>query len=348
MKKITMQSIADALNTSRVTVWKVLNNQPGVSEVLRNEVLRAASELGYKNIKNSAFMSSVQDTHQATQKVNTTTISVVVARPESSIFWLNIIHQIAKESSMHHINLMYNYLPSHASSSYALPSSLTNGSIQGMIILNVYDNDILSILNKLEIPKIFLDTTADFSFESLTGDLVLLEGKSTLFHITDHMIQKGKTDIGFIGDIHYAKTNMDRYEGFLNAMKSNHLSVDSKKCLTSSIGIETYKEEINNFLDNLSKLPEAFVCASDYVASFVLQYLSDNGYRVPEDILITGYDGSKEYSGIADFLTTVPVNIKTLGKRLVQQLLYRMNSKDHSPSVTYIYSNILWSKSTDS
>ena len=43
MEKVTMQDIADMLNISRVTVWKVLNNQPGVSK-LRDKVLLAAIE----------------------------------------------------------------------------------------------------------------------------------------------------------------------------------------------------------------------------------------------------------------------------------------------------------------
>jgi LacI family transcriptional regulator len=47
MKKTTMQDVADALNISRVTVWKVLNNQPGVSDILCNQILSKARELGY-------------------------------------------------------------------------------------------------------------------------------------------------------------------------------------------------------------------------------------------------------------------------------------------------------------
>ena len=47
MAKATMQDIADALNTSRITVWKALNNRPGVSAALRAEIQRKAQELGY-------------------------------------------------------------------------------------------------------------------------------------------------------------------------------------------------------------------------------------------------------------------------------------------------------------
>ena len=47
MSKVTMQSIADALNVSRITIWKALTNRPGISEKLRQEVLAKAEEMGY-------------------------------------------------------------------------------------------------------------------------------------------------------------------------------------------------------------------------------------------------------------------------------------------------------------
>ena len=47
MKKPTMQMIADAVGVSRITVWKVLNNRPGVSHLLQNQILEAAVKMGY-------------------------------------------------------------------------------------------------------------------------------------------------------------------------------------------------------------------------------------------------------------------------------------------------------------
>ena len=35
MSKVTMQDLADALQVSRITVWKALTNRPGVSDKLR-------------------------------------------------------------------------------------------------------------------------------------------------------------------------------------------------------------------------------------------------------------------------------------------------------------------------
>lgn len=348
MKKITMQEIADALNISRVTVWKVINNYSGVSEVLKEQILSKANEMGYNKNNNEPVSQNAPSIKTTISSKNEpTTVSVVVSRPESSVFWMNIIHQIAKELDKNNINLMYTYLPSKLTEGYTLPKVLTNETVQGIIVLNVYDYELLSVLNQLKIPKVFLDMVTSMPIDTLTGDLFLLEGKSSIQQITNTIIKKGRTEIGFIGDIEYAKTNQDRYKGFLAAMEQSKLSVNKNYCLTKNIGIYTYAEEINDFLSNLKKMPEAFVCASDYVASFLLQYLNEHNYRVPEDVAVSGYDGSTEYPYLVGSLTTVHVKTRDLGKRLANQLIYKINSPDSPLEVTYVHSNIIYADSTN-
>jgi LacI family transcriptional regulator len=343
MKKVTMQEIADVLQISRVTVWKVFSNREGVSEDLRDKIIKKAEEMNYAVPEH--LKSKVLDT--PTNKVQEqTTISVTVSRPETSIFWLKIIHRLAKELNKYNINLLYTYLPSIAPNDYTLPPALTNQSVQGMIVLNVYDKKILNMLNKLTIPKVFMDMVTSMPFESLQGDLVLLEGKHCVSQIVDTIIKKGRTEIGFIGDINYAQTNYDRWEGYLTAMRNNNITVNPKYCMTGSIGIDTYQEEIEAFLDNLDKIPEAFICASDYIGHILLQYCNKHKYRVPQDIAVSGYDNNHEYQDTEE-LTSVQVQNETIGKRLVAQLLYRMENPDASFEIITIHSKVVFRKSTD-
>ena len=79
MRKVTMQDIADSLGVSRVTVWKVFNNQNGVSSSLREAVLTKAQELGYTK---NRIVSPVDQKEK--------TVSLIVSRPDSSTFWTNI------------------------------------------------------------------------------------------------------------------------------------------------------------------------------------------------------------------------------------------------------------------
>jgi len=330
MAKTTMQNIADALNISRVSVWKVFNNQRGVSDTLKKQVIMKANELNY-------FKPILQAIGEPSKEK---TVSVIVSRPESAIFWTNIIHRVAQELARCNINLMYAYVPSSYSQDFLLPNSLTNGTVEGAIILNIYDRKILKIINKLSIPKVYLDTMPDFSWNSLDGDLILIEGKYTLSRMTDYLIQQGYQRIGFIGDIHYAQTNLDRFNGFLETMKKHQLPIDDHLCLTKRLEIHSYLEEMNTFLNNLTLFPEAFICASDYVASFIYQYLVENPQRLTHDILVTGFDGSMEYPSVTNNITTADVDTNLLGKRLAHQIRFRLEHPSAPYETTYIMPKI--------
>lgn len=342
MKKITLQDIATELNISRVTVWKALNDRKGVSSALRDEIIEKAIRMGYPLAFPEEELAPSTTSNKDITIVN---VSVVVSRPETSVFWMNIIHNAARTLSEHGVNLLYTYLPNILKEDYTLPPILTNGSIQGMIILNIYDYKLFSILNALPVMKIFMDCIPSIPLSTLNGDLFLLEGKLTTERMTQHIIQKGCNTIGFIGDIQYSQTNYERYLGYLAALSQHRLSVTSRYNLTGPIGPDTHQEEITRFLEHLSDLPDAFICASDYIAQLTIQCLKKNGYDIPNDILITGFDDNPEsMSEVA--LTTVHVQNEQIGIRLANQLLYHLNYPEADNEITYIRSTILYREST--
>ena len=187
MNKVTMQDIADALGISRVTVWKVFNNYTNVSASVREKVLLKAKELGY-----TKGLAEVDD------GVLEKNVSLIVSRPNSSTFWTTIIHRAAQELSRHNVNLMYTYVPSNYSEDFRMPSVLSNGTVQGAIVLNVYDKRMIGQISQLSIPKVFLDTVPEIQFGELQGDLVLLEGFHSTYQITKSVVERGLKRIGFV------------------------------------------------------------------------------------------------------------------------------------------------------
>ncbi len=125
-------------------------------------------------------------------------------------------------------------------------------------------------------------------------------------------------------------------------MKDHGVAVKEEICMTSKIGIFSYDKEIYRFLDSLEKLPEAFVCASDYIAHFLQLYLSEHLERIPKGIIVTGYDGSSEYANVEGLITTVDVKTGLLGKRLAMQIIYRMDHEDAPYELAFIKPSIIF------
>lgn len=327
-----MQDIADALDISRVTVSKVFNNQSGVSDSLRELVFEKARELGYAKVPYQMVKQ---------QKQSQRTISLIVSRPDSAFFWTNIIHRMAQELSNFNINLMYTYVPSTYSKSFTLPSILLNGQVDGVVVLNIYDAQILGMINELSLPKVFLDTVPSLPNHQLNGDLILIEGFRTVYEITGTLIRNGHKNIGFLGDINYAQTNLERYKGYCSCMEKNDLTINPGHCLTGSIDIFSYSRDLNSFLNHLVSWPSAFVCVSDYVAHFVKMYMDQHPERLPHPVVLTGFDNASEYTNVFGQIITANVPTSLLGKRLALQLVFRTEHPEAPRELTFISPTII-------
>lgn len=330
MAKITMQEVADAAGVSRITVWKTLTGRPGVSSAKRQMILDKANELGYKQ---PGLLESSQRGR---------TFSLVVSRPESSAFWMNIIHHIAKVLSNHNFNMMYTYMPTGYQKGYRLPASLSTENCDGFIVLNVYDEQLLKMLVHQPLPKVFLDTVPSLKPEALRGDLLLLDGRGQLKDITTRLLDGGYARLGFIGDINYAQTNYERYCGFVDAFEAKNTRPDHALLLTGPLHLRSHYEDISAFLDGLPSMPEAIVCCSDFIANFVSLYLQRTEREVPNGFVLTGFDNSGEYPNVANRITTVNVETASLGRLLASKMMYRAQYPDAPTEVSYLRTDVIW------
>ena len=137
------------LGISRTTVWKVFSGQKGVSDNLRRKILTTAQEMD-TNFRN-ALLFSLPKRLLRLRSI----LRLLSAGRNPPIFWMNIIHQIAKELSFHNVNLVYTYLPSSIDEDYTLPASLVNGNTHGIIVLNVYNYQLIRLCQRLLSPRFF-------------------------------------------------------------------------------------------------------------------------------------------------------------------------------------------------
>lgn len=340
MKKAVIQDITDALGISRTSVWKALNNKEGISERLKQQIINKARELNYPFVDN--LRESGEDEGNGSQ-IN---VAVAVCRPETSIFWTSIIHHISIALASKNANLIYVSLPYSPSEEYALPKNLQDSSIDGLIILNVYNAHLIRLLNALSIPKVFFDTSASFSTSELTGDLVMMENINSMTFLTEHLISGGREKIGFIGDVRYAKTNLERYESFCRVLDTHGLALNPLWKMTGPIGADTHKEEIADFLEHISEWPDAFVCANDYIGCIVLQLLSERNIDVPSAVAVTGFDDNLE-NPFAEKLSTAHVYNADIGCKLAYQIMFRIGHPDNQYEIIYIATSPILRESSD-
>ncbi len=343
MNHVTLKEIASQLHLSRITVSKVINDKPGVSLETKKKVLRKLAENGYEKLTQEQLQLAGDF-----QKDKVRCIAVITIAPDFSEFWMKIINTISASLAESGYDFIYSILAKNREGKYVLPKIIDPHHVSGIIVINVYNDSIIDSLLSTEIPVVFLDTTPKMFQKSRGGDLLLLEGYNSICQITERMIGNGLKSFGFIGDITYSKTILDRWEGFKYALAVNKIPLMQKYCFTSSPkGHFYYADEILNVLDSLSSLPQAFVCANDYIAFMLIDALKKRGCHVPEDVAVSGYDNIREKVMSDSQLTTVCVDTKILGQRLVRQIMMRIDLPELPCETIYIQPKVLYRKSTD-
>ena len=188
----------------------------------------------------------------------------------------------------------------------------------------------------------FLDTIPAMPERALGGDLLIIEGRTRVCDITARLLDRGYRRLGFVGDVNYAQTNMDRYRGFLDAHAAHGVTPDPALSMTGSLGLRSHYEEISRFLASLPALPDAFICPSDFIAHYIQRYLSETDVPAGKCPILTGFDNNAEYANVAEQITTVDVDTSSLGKRLARQLIYRADYPQAPYETTYFSTQILY------
>ena len=86
---------------------------------------------------------------------------------------------------------------------------------------------------------------------------------------------------------------------------------------------------------NMGKVPRALVCGTDQTAFEVLQLLEDAGLSVPDDVIVTGFDGILAGRLMKPSLTTVRQPMEAMG-RVAARLLDDRNGKPWDESVAEV------------
>ena len=90
------------------------------------------------------------------------------------------------------------------------------------------------------------------------------------------------------------KYSDDRIEMYRREMESHGINFCEEQIGYGDFWEDPAIEAVNRFLDSDLPTPEAICCANDTMAIAAAKELRKRGYRVPEDILVTGFDGIED------------------------------------------------------
>lgn len=317
-KDVRMSDIAAVVGVSTVTVSKALGGQKGVSEQVREKIIKTAEEMGYR--KSTGIMDADGGNYH---------IGVLI--PErfvekyASFYW-EMYQETAKRAMQKNCFTILEILESDKEEIGEMPMLLQEQKVDGILIIGWTNKEYFELLKKqMKVPFACMD----FYEEDMDGvdrecDCVISDGFYGAYRLTNYLYRKGHKRIGFVGSYLATNSIMDRYLGYMKSLLEHHLEVRRDWVIRDRDEVSGSMEGYRTQLRLPEELPTAFVCNCDLTASYLIRALRARGLRVPEDISVVGFDNylNPEMSDIG--ITTYEVDMRGMARAAVNLLLKKI------------------------
>ena len=162
---------------------------------------------------------------------------------------------------------------------------------------SITENLLLRFKKECKIPVVSID--APF------GDypVVHTDEKTPFIQITDHLIEvHGCKKIAMLNGPMSFEGSQTRLEGVKQSMQNHGLTFDDSLLYEGDFWYTSAEQLAERYISGELPLPDAIICASDYMAIGLTNKLISGGIKVPEQVIVTGFDGAAESS-----LNTPPI-----------------------------------------
>ena len=310
-KNVTMEDVAKETGVSTVSVYKAMTGKEGVSDKVRQRIIKKADEMGY--------------TYTGSKKEQETRHNIGIIVSERFItkdayyskLYEKTIMRLADEKQIG----MLEIVKRDSEKALEPPVLIASGRIEGIIILGQMKKAYLEMLRGFGLPLLYMDFyDGDIIEDAVISDSVFGSGM-----LTNYLIHRGHTKIAFVGSIKNTSSIMDRYIGYWRAMLIAGLEIRDDWLIDDR---DEEGEKIEIVLPD--EMPTAFVCNSDATAFELVKRLQGEGYTVPDDISVVGFDNFIYSEMSTPKITTYGVDTDALVQNTVRIMLEKLEDRDFS------------------
>ena len=312
-RQATINNVADLSGVSKRTVSRVINQSPNVTKDTRQKVLAVIQQLGYspdpraRGLANrrSYLIGLIYDNPNA----------LYISDIQAGI--LRACRGTGYELIMHPVDIASQHLQNEAK------HFIERTRLDGVILL--------SPISQLEGLASYL-VSANCHYVRIspkkvdkTENIVISNDRKGAFLMTEHLIELGHRDIGFILGPPTNLSSMEKFDGFREAMDKHKVPV--QKALVME-GANTFESGVAAGRRALQRtlLPSVIFASNDEMALGVLKTAQMLGISVPESLSIAGYDDSAYASKVWPDLTTVNQPLEDMGILAAQKLMAQFST----------------------
>ncbi len=315
-KKVTIYDIAREAGFGIGTISRVLNDHPSVTPETRKKVIEVAKRLNYQP-------------HTYAQRLarrQSETISAVIPF-FTNYFFIEVLRGVQdKISELGYDLVLYGVEHPDQVEGYA-SRALQRGKVDGILFFSMKVPDkVLVRLKETNLPIGLVDSVSpDF-------DSISVANAEGAYAATAHLIELGHRRIGMINAQSVSAPALERLQGYRRALERHGLSFTDefvrigRNTKQDGFNRDAGYEAMTDFIKMGSEMPKAFFVSSDIQAMGAIAALNENGFRVPEDVALVGFDDIELARHMR--LTTMRQPMFQMGVLAIERLVARMANPD--------------------
>ncbi|PTY07487.1 hypothetical protein DB347_09315 [Opitutaceae bacterium EW11] len=332
--KVTITDVAKAAKVAVGTVSRVLNNHPDVHPEIQEKVWQAAHRLHYRRIRQRRAAVRPADGSHASRAGD---IGVVCFGMEDTLVQLPVVSAalqgIESALSAQDRSLLLANIPRGD----RIPPFISEGQVKGVILKGPNQGDLPTepqneLLQKLySLPHVWLMGRLPHA----KGDHCNFDTDVAGWLVADHLHARGHRRIAFInpkpGQTQFEKVK----QAFLSAAGRLQLEVvcieaDTPEHIEWPLPATTLQDKVDKLTQDWAGIPAktrptAIFVPSDRSAVQLYASLERSGYEVGKHVSVISCNNEESLlMNLQPGLTTVDVHAEAIGRRAVDQLLWRI------------------------
>ncbi len=312
-KAVRLSDIAEKVGVSTVSVSKALAGKKGVSDEMRERIIRVAEEMGYNSggvVPNTTLPGNLN-------------IGVFIGETYldrySSLYWKLYQDVLMMTSDMGSF-AMLEVITKDMEEKNELPRLIREQKIDGIIVIGrITESYRKFLIEQKDKPLVYMD----YLDEDKYADSIVSNSFEGGYQATRYLLSMGHEKIGFVGTILSTTSITDRYFGYCKALMEKGIDVKKGWVIDDrSYGDGLIDDE--SFMKLPKDMPTAFFCNCDLTAGKLINKLQAAGFSVPEDISVIGYDNFI-FPGLCNVaITSYEVDFSEMAKKTLEVLASRI------------------------
>ena len=181
---------------------------------------------------------------------------------------------------------------------------------------NEMRNRIFSRVLAAQIPAVVFESRENPEFYDIS-----IDNFGVMKKLVNHIIQfHGAKTINYVSGPLGNPEGKARYDAFISAMLENNLTVEPERIFYGEFKSYDGKLAVDAFTASELPLPDAFICANDSMALTVASSLEKLGYKVPDDVMVTGFDNTFSARNSTPSITSVKRPLFLAGEKAAQMI----------------------------